>query len=796
VQTGTVSLRGSVMTDRNLQALAIHPTTGVIYGMSGNTSGNRDGGLYSFDRGTNSWNTTPIGSDPNIPGSTNEISAGDFRTDPNDPANIQLWVFRRQRGLYTVNLTTGQLTQQWSNTSYAWNAMTWRPDNQVLFAIQTVGGSTHELYRFVPPSSATRLCSSLALPSNARIEAIDFHTDYSGASTLYGFYHNPNTGQLGSFQLEPLSCTVLPTSAYNEPNGPWIDVEAMAAEATIVLPTPTPTPQNTCQLQNIDLLYIMDNSGSMNETYDGLVTKMQAAKNAVNSVTATLQSYQAQGNQSRQALISFGNSNSAALRSDFTNNFPLFTAIINGLSASGGTPTGPALQLATNLLAGGGLNYDVNHELIIALVSDGVPTVNNAGTFYEQLEGQGISLHQQTSLVRTSTGNWRYRNTGGAAPPNQGSLAWKDPAYNDTTWSLASGPFQANTSCGGTTIGVQQTVYFRRTFTSPDPSTFQQLRLNLKRDDGAVVYLNGVEVVRSNMPSGGVAYSTNASSNITGSPFPGNCYYNYFTIPTTQLQNGTNTIAVEVHQNSGGTSDITFDLELFGDKPLPPTAGAQWATSAEVRTRGYLTISSVLSGDVLGDPMDAIDLLVSDDYFPSAIVHSVAIQPSIAASTFSDEILRYVAYRGNGTFYNASNPQELSDALAQIIGGGVSCPPPTETPTQTPQPLSTPTFTSTPTATFTPTSTSTFTPTETPTETPTFTVTSTPTETPTHSPTFTNTPTRTPTKIPTGQRRGLGGAAVGVSGSGPEGRFLIVLLAAVLVAVWIVRPRGAAPRSR
>ena len=38
------------------------------------------------------------------------------------------------------------------------------------------------------------------------------------------------------------------------------------------------------------------------------------------------------------------------------------------------------------------------------------------------------------------------------------------------------------------------------------------LTLRLLRDDGAVVYLNGTEVVRSNMPTGTIAYTTRASS--------------------------------------------------------------------------------------------------------------------------------------------------------------------------------------------------------------------------------------------------------------------------------------------
>ncbi len=42
------------------------------------------------------------------------------------------------------------------------------------------------------------------------------------------------------------------------------------------------------------------------------------------------------------------------------------------------------------------------------------------------------------------------------------------------------------------------------------------LMLGLLRDDGAIVYINGEEVLRSNMPSGNIAYLTQASEAVYG----------------------------------------------------------------------------------------------------------------------------------------------------------------------------------------------------------------------------------------------------------------------------------------
>jgi len=64
----------------------------------------------------------------------------------------------------------------------------------------------------------------------------------------------------------------------------------------------------------------------------------------------------------------------------------------------------------------------------------------------------------------------------------------------------------------GTNIAYKNiTTYFRRAFVSPDPTNFATLLLRLLRDDGAVVYLNGVETWRDNMPPGTIFYSTVSS---------------------------------------------------------------------------------------------------------------------------------------------------------------------------------------------------------------------------------------------------------------------------------------------
>jgi hypothetical protein len=155
---------------------------------------------------------------------------------------------------------------------------------------------------------------------------------------------------------------------------------------------------------------------------------------------------------------------------------------------------------------------------------------------------------------------WRFDDSGNTP------AGWNTPEFDDTGWS--SGPSalgQAETwnatevdpYIDGTSTR-RITTYFRNTFTVDDPSAVKSLDLGVRRDDGIVVYLNGTEVWRDNMPAGDVSADTLAT---TWAPDDGTAWLPA-TIPADLLQSGTNTIAVEVHQNARSSLDLTFDMRL------------------------------------------------------------------------------------------------------------------------------------------------------------------------------------------------------------------------------------------
>lgn len=174
-----------------------------------------------------------------------------------------------------------------------------------------------------------------------------------------------------------------------------------------------------------------------------------------------------------------------------------------------------------------------------------------------------VVQHQPYAATLISTGAvWRYWDRGSLPATN-----WHRRSYLDSAWSF--GPARLGYGDDGEVTVLQSgptnnkypSYYFRRWFSVPEGVTLTNLIFRLLRDDGAVVYLNGGEVFRSNMPEGSIGYSTLALSAVSGS---GEQTYYETIVPVAGLLPGMNLVAVEVHQNSVSSSDLAFDLALEG----------------------------------------------------------------------------------------------------------------------------------------------------------------------------------------------------------------------------------------
>jgi hypothetical protein len=209
-----------------------------------------------------------------------------------------------------------------------------------------------------------------------------------------------------------------------------------------------------------------------------------------------------------------------------------------------------------------GVNYNVQVS--------GVRDDSEAGN----LISPAITALTQRVRVLTFSNDWKYDNSGADLGDT-----WKDVGYNDSAWLAGPGLFGLETTTGTTnwmytngfpiltpwnrtnaTGATNITDYVRTSFNWIYDASATTWELRHITDDGHVVYVNGTEAARYNVTnSGPINYLSEAliaapeaqirSTNITG------------------FVCGDNVLAVSVHQNGIGSSDVLWGAELIAIVP-------------------------------------------------------------------------------------------------------------------------------------------------------------------------------------------------------------------------------------
>ena len=184
---------------------------------------------------------------------------------------------------------------------------------------------------------------------------------------------------------------------------------------------------------------------------------------------------------------------------------------------------------------------------------------------FSRISGDGNRLPQ--TLVPAGAA-WKYLDKG----TDQGT-AWRSPNFNDASWSngiaqfgYGNGDEKTVVSFGGNTTNKYVTTYFRKQFFLGNAPCIEKLTLKMVIDDGAAVYLNGTNILNYQL-------ATNAPFNTLASSVQAtNVEDAWFSYPVNPalLINGTNTLAVEIHQAALNSPDISFDLQLIGMESTTP----------------------------------------------------------------------------------------------------------------------------------------------------------------------------------------------------------------------------------
>ena len=191
----------------------------------------------------------------------------------------------------------------------------------------------------------------------------------------------------------------------------------------------------------------------------------------------------------------------------------------------------------------------------------GTPGAEPAGTDGQRFSDPSLDLSEIFPIVSLGD-EWRYDDSG-----NDLGTAWNQSEFDDSSWKKGNGMFGRETASRILAMPEPKiqtewaqrisTHYLRKQFTWEGGTDSAFFSMDAVLDDGLVVYLNGTEIGRHRMPAGVIDYQTNASS--VPSSLEAKIEEKIIDADISSLLiQGTNTIAVEVHNNSRNSSDLVF----------------------------------------------------------------------------------------------------------------------------------------------------------------------------------------------------------------------------------------------
>ena len=349
-----------------------------------------------------------------------------------------------------------------------------------------------------------------------------------------------------------------------------------------------------------------------------------------------------------------------------TNAFP-FSVTLQGRVTDDGLPSPPGkLTVRWSVVSAPGLVTFEDDSLPVA-----VARFSSAGVYglrltvgdgeFEKSADLSVDIQSVPETVSLfATGSvWKYLDTGA----DQGT-AWRSKTFDDGSWKSGN----ARLGYGGdgevTVVGFGPssqakyiTTYLRARFDLAQTNRITGLTFKLQRDDGAVIYLNGKEVVRDNMPEGVIVFGTLAPATTGGSD---ETTFFEFTVDPSFLSPGSNTLAAEVHQSGATSSDVGFDLQVLAHKsPSVVDANSYEAfqarhfssaelgdskisgSTADPDADGFTNAAEFLAGT---NPRDKASLLRVE------VVH-VARVPAVGP----DFVLRFAGVAGRGYVVESSS---------------------------------------------------------------------------------------------------------------------------------------------
>jgi hypothetical protein len=308
----------------------------------------------------------------------------------------------------------------------------------------------------------------------------------------------------------------------------------------------------------------------------GSVTSRTAVVTFIKDTNGPVIRY-ALGKDSTTVLVVFSEPPNEAEATDY------FDWEIPGLTVVSGT-----IDNGTNLTLATLEPREANTSYVVRRLSDLHELVDHGNVLPAETTVP-IALFESALISNDDPHPWRYDHSG-----FDPGADWIRPEYNDTAWQTGAGAFDAivshgsSTGCHPTLQGIMfepvpvrtcleisysseggqlPPIYFRTHFTFTGDNTNSILRLRTAVNDGAVFYLNGIEIARLRMPEGPITHDTVAISAVDNTSFE------QLESDAAVLVAGDNLLAVELHQtatNPNMLDFVTLGLELLAVVPEKP----------------------------------------------------------------------------------------------------------------------------------------------------------------------------------------------------------------------------------
>ena len=272
------------------------------------------------------------------------------------------------------------------------------------------------------------------------------------------------------------------------------------------------------------------------------------------------------------------------------------------------------------------------------------------------------SVNSVAETIFPAGDTWSYYDRGSL----DNSPTWPQLSHNDSRWASGPAPLgfnKNNTSVttvldyGDNASAKRPTYYFRKRFSlSKAPTEDDVVRFSYWLDDGLILYVNGTEALRVNLPAEGVTYSTYAPSLASGNPDAATV-----TLPASLFRKGQNVIAAEVHNYSATSSDIFWDAQLTIRRPQSfpdglissqPETTLPEADEA-IRLEARFVPSDAPASHVVINEVSAANSMYVNEYFKKAdwieLYNPTSEPVDLSGMYLSDDLRRPTKYRIEGT---------------------------------------------------------------------------------------------------------------------------------------------------